>query len=39
MLSRWRKMAREGIIVTKGVPIEKDVTVELKELRNMKRNY
>lgn len=39
MLSRWRKQAREGLIVTKGVEVEKAVAAELKELRQMKRNY
>ncbi len=39
MLSRWRKMAREGMIVTKGLAIEKDVAAELKALREMKRKY
>ena len=39
MLSRWRKMAREGLIVTKGLAIEKDVAAELKALREMKRKY
>ena len=39
MLSRWRKEAREGWIVTKGVEIEKDVAAELKELRRMKKQY
>lgn len=39
MLSRWRKMAREGVIVTKGLEIEKDVTAELKALREMKHKY
>ena len=39
MLSRWRKMAREGLIVTKGLAIEKDVAAELKTLREMKRQY
>ena len=39
MLSRWRKMAREGLIVTKGLAIEKDVATELKALREMKRKY
>ena len=39
MLSRWRKEAREGRIVTKGVEIEKDVAAELKELRRMKKQY
>jgi len=39
MLSRWRKQAREGRIVTKGVQVEKDVAAELKELRRMKKQY
>ncbi len=33
MLSRWRKEAREGRIVTKGVEVDKDVAAELKALR------
>lgn len=39
MLSRWRKQAREGEIVTKGVEVDKAVAAELKELRQMKRDY
>ena len=39
MLSRWRRQAREGRIVTKGVEIEKDVAAELKELRRVKKQY
>lgn len=39
MLSRWRKQAREGRLMTKGVEIEKDVAAELKELRRVKRQY
>lgn len=39
MLSRWRKQAREGKIVTKGIELEKDVAAELKELRKLKRDY
>ena len=39
MLSRWRKEAREGKIVTKGVQVDKDVAAELKELRKVKRDY
>jgi transposase len=39
MLSRWRKQAREGKIVTKGIEIEKDVAAELKALRKVKREY
>ena len=39
MLSRWRKQAREGQIVTKDVQIENDVAAELKELRRVKKQY
>jgi transposase len=39
MLSRWRKEAREGKIVTKGVEVDKDVAAELKQLRKVKRDY
>jgi len=39
MLSRWRKQAREGLIVTKGVEVDKDVAAELKELRRIKKAY
>jgi transposase len=39
MLSRWRKQAREGRIVTKGAEVEKDVAAELKALRRMKKDY
>jgi len=39
MLSRWRKEAREGRIMTKGVQVEKDVAAELKELRRVKKQY
>lgn len=39
MLSRWRKQVREGLIVTKGVDVDKDVADELKALRRMKRDY
>lgn len=39
MLSRWRKQAREGLIVTKGVEIDKEVAAELKALRRMKKDY
>lgn len=39
MLSRWRKQAREGIIVTKGATIDKEVLAEIKELRRVKKAY
>ncbi|MFK7887979.1 MAG: transposase, partial [Gammaproteobacteria bacterium] len=30
MLSRWRKQVREGMIVAKGVDVDKEVAAELK---------
>lgn len=39
MLSRWRKQAREGLIMTKGVVVDKEVQAELKELRRVKKAY
>jgi len=39
MLSRWRKEAREGRIMTKGVQVDKEVAAELKALRRMKKDY
>lgn len=39
MLSRWRRQAREGEIVSKGVHVEEDVAAELKELRQLKKKY
>ena len=39
MLSRWRKQAREGLIMTKGVAVDKEVAAELQELRQVKKAY
>jgi transposase len=39
MLSRWRKWACEGRIMTKGVLVDQAVTAELKELRRVKKAY
>jgi len=39
MLSRWRKHAREGLIVTHGVEVDKAVSAELRELRKVKQDY
>lgn len=39
MLSRWRKQAREGTIMTKGVAVDPAVKAELKELRRIKKSY
>jgi transposase len=39
MLSRWRRLAREGVIVTKGIELDKAVAAELKALRVVQRKY
>ena len=39
MLSRWRKQAREGLIMTRGAKLDPAVSAELKELRQVKRAY
>jgi transposase len=39
MLSRWRRQMREGQIVSKGAPVDAEVTAELKELRQLKKKY
>jgi|SRR5690554_443657 len=39
MLSRWRKLAREGTIMTEGVDVDPAVAAELKELRQLKKQY
>jgi transposase len=39
MLSRWRKHAREGRIVAKGVKVDPQIQAELKELRKLKKAY
>ena len=39
MLSRWRKQAREGTLMTKGVAVDPAVSAELKELRKVKKAY
>jgi transposase len=39
MLSRWRKLVREGVIMSKGVEVDKAMAAELKSLREMKRQY
>ena len=39
MLSKWRKEAKEGLIVTKGVNLDKAAAAELKELRKIKKDY
>lgn len=37
MLSRWRKLAWDGVIMSKGVEVDKAVAAELKALREVKR--
>lgn len=39
MLSRWRKQAREGEIMTRKVELDREVAAELKELRRVKKAY
>lgn len=39
MLSRWRKQAREGLIMTKRVDLDRETAAELKELRELKKKY
>ena len=41
MLSRWRKEANDGVLIMKGkeIKLEKDQVAELKELREIKRDY
>jgi transposase len=37
MLSRWRKQAREGLIATKGMQVNKEIAAELKQLRKIEK--
>jgi transposase len=39
MLSRWRKEARDGKLMTKKVEIDRETAAELKELRKIKKAY
>ena len=39
MLSRWRKQAREGLIVTKSVKLDLETASELKRLRDLEKKY
>ena len=39
MLSRWRKHAREGLIVTKGVKLDDETVAELQRLRDLEKKY
>jgi transposase len=39
MLSRWRKQAREGLIVTKGIKLDDETSAELKRLRDLEKKY
>ena len=39
LFSRCPKQARQGLIVTKCIAVEKDIQAELKELRRVKKAY
>jgi len=39
MLSRWRKQVKDGEIMSKSVKVNKEAVVELKALRQMKKDY
>ena len=39
LLSRWRRAAREGRLVTSKVKLDDQTKAELKELRQVKRAY
>jgi transposase len=39
MLSRWRKQAREGLIMAKNVTLDAEVAAELKALRKLKKEH
>jgi transposase len=39
MLSRWRKQAREGELMTRGVKLDVELAAELKRLRELERRY
>lgn len=39
MLSRWRKEMKEGLIVTKGVELDRDSAADLKRLRKLEKAH
>jgi transposase len=39
MLSRWRRQAREGLIVIKGVKLDAEVAAELKAYRKLRKEH
>lgn len=39
MLSRWRKEMREGLIVAKGVDVDRETAAELKRLRKLEKAH
>ena len=39
MLSRWRKQAREGLIVTNEIKLDDETVSELKRLRDLEKKY
>jgi len=39
MLSRWRKEMREGLIVSKGIELDKETAAELRRLRKLEKAH
>ena len=39
MLSKWRKQVREGEIVSKKVQLDNKIAAQLKELKQLKKDY
>lgn len=39
MLSRWRRLAREGVLMIKGVKLDVETAAELKRLRQIEKEY
>ena len=39
MLLRWRKQVREGLILSKGVDIDRETAAELKRLRKLEKAH
>ena len=39
MLSRWRKEMKEGLIVSKGVELDRNTAAELKRLRKLEKAH
>jgi len=39
MLSRWRRLAPEGLLMTKGIKLDAETAAELKRLRQTEMEY